>query len=286
MPTRLISFAQSTVAIEYSSPIFRPILDFLYPPPVDKPIPDPHVTFQLSHHMQPYSLEVSRGKSQLYHGDSLPTVAEILLGDSCYHLVDKSQNGLLFHAAGVEKNGQGILMPGSIGAGKSTLTAWLLTQGCNYLSDELTYIPTGSEIMHCFARPLNLKPPARPVLHPYVDISQPSDQILSSPAVDLVSPLLFKASSIFSQPPLSLIIFPHYQADSDFALRPLSKAQAGLALMQCLVNARNLSQHGFPEITSLVARVPAYQLQYTHFDQINDSIEQLLSLTTSLPNDS
>ncbi|MFN8459220.1 MAG: hypothetical protein U0401_31985 [Anaerolineae bacterium] len=58
-------------------------------------------------------------------------------------------------------------------------------------------------------------------------------------------------------------------------LRPLSQAQAGLALMQCLLNARNLPEHGFPEVTRLIRQVPAYHLGYSHFGQLEGQIEQL-----------
>jgi hypothetical protein len=79
-----------------------------------------------------------------------------------------------------------------------------------------------------------------------------------------------------SEPPLGLIVFPRYLPGSDLALRPLSKAQAGLALMECLVNARNLPGHGFSEIARLARRAPAYKLNYADFDQIGERIEMLL----------
>jgi hypothetical protein len=60
-------------------------------------------------------------------------------------------------------------------------------------------------------------------------------------------------------------------------LRPLSQAQAGLALMECLVNARNLPGHGFSEIVRLARAARAYQMSYADFAQIDDWIERLLA---------
>jgi len=71
------------------------------------------------------------------------------------------------------------------------------------------------------------------------------------------------------------MIFPRYQPDVEFALRPISKAQAGLALMECLINARNLPGHGLSEIARLAQVAPAYKLSYANFDQIGERIEAL-----------
>lgn len=141
---------------------------------------------------------------------------------------------------------------------------------------ELVYIPPVSLTMQTLPRPLNLKRPSRAILNRQLDFSNPSAPILSSTTTDLVPARLFNPGSKFRQPPLSLIVFPHFQAGSGFGLTPLSKAQAGLALMECLVNARNLADHGFSEITRLTRAVPAYKLSHAGFDQIGIYIEGLL----------
>jgi hypothetical protein len=88
---------------------------------------------------------------------------------------------------------------------------------------------------------------------------------------------VLRPTNRLSEPPPALIIFPRYRPQTDFALQPLSKAQAGLELMQTLVNAKYLSDHGFSEITRLVKDVPAYKMRYANFAQIGERIEQLLS---------
>ena len=50
---------------------------------------------------------------------------------------------MLFHAAALTWQSRGILLPAFTGAGKSTLTAWLLGQGFSYLTDELAFVPAG-----------------------------------------------------------------------------------------------------------------------------------------------
>jgi hypothetical protein len=51
--------------------------------------------------------------------------------------------------------------------------------------------------------------------------------------------------------------------------------------MQTLVNARNLPEHGFSEITRLVRHIPAYVMRYGSFDQITHSVEQLPNILSS-----
>jgi hypothetical protein len=277
MPTRQITFAGSTVAIEYEGSGPARIVEFLYGAIPYEDHQPAHVTFRLLVTNGSKQLRLYRNDELIHEGEVEANVADILLGNTCYNLADRSQNGLLFHGAGLAWRGQGVLLPGGIGAGKSTLTAWLLGRGFDYLTDELVFVPDGSSSMQTFPRPLNLKRPSRTVLSGQIDFMKQAAQILSSTTTDLVPAPLFNPNSKYSEPSLKLVIFPKYQAEQEFLLQPLSKAQAGLELMQCLVNARNLSDHGFLETTRVARVVPAYKLSYDSFDQIGDSIESLLA---------
>jgi hypothetical protein len=217
----------------------------------------------------------------LYEGDDEATLAEMLLGETGYKLADKSQGGLLFHAGALAWKGKGLLLPGSIGAGKTTLTAWLALkaiEGVEYLSDEMVFFPTGSDAMQTYTRPLNLKSPSRAVLKDLFDFEGHAERILSTDYGDLIAPELVSFAGPRDETPVSLIIFPRYEAGCEALFQPLSKAQAGLALMECLVNARNLPGHGFPEIARLARMAPAYKMRYAHFGQVGERIERLLGL--------
>lgn len=285
MPTRLISFANSTVSVTYHSGQPAVMVDFLFRYLSAAEGPPPHQAFRLLSGEETSRLILYRDETQLYTGDSPATAAELLMGEVCFHLADRSQGGLLFHAAALAWQGQGLLLPGSTGAGKTTLTAWLLTRGFDYLTDELVFMPIGSDIIHAFIRPLNLKRPVRSIWQRWVSGINPAGLILTDAHLDLVAPVLFRlAAAEFDSscpnsetPPLRLIIFPHYQLDSEFSLQPLSKAQTGKALLESLVNARNLPEYGFSEITRLARRVPAYRVNYGDFSQIGERIEELMN---------
>jgi len=81
---------------------------------------------------------------------------------------------------------------------------------------------------------------------------------------------MLKPDNHYQQPPVSMILFPHYQADGEFDWQVLSPAQTGLELMQFLINARNLPAHGFGEVARLARKSKAYKFTYSSFDQIED----------------
>jgi len=280
MGRRLICFAGSGVAIEFEGERAARIVNFLYRhmPSGDDHGTAPHVTFRLAPGAESDQLALYRDGRLTYEGTSHAFLAEMLLGETGYNLADKSRGGLLFHAGGLTWDGKGLLLPGSIGAGKTTLTMWLALQGIGgraYLSDEMVFFPAGSHAMQTYTRPLNLKRPARAALENLFDFEAHANCIFSTSYGDLIPPELLNFAGPRDEVPVNLILFPRYAAESEFELKPLSKAQAGLALMECLVNARNLPEHGFREIARLARIVPAYKMSYAHFDQIGNQVEAL-----------
>jgi hypothetical protein len=281
MQRRLICFAGSSVATEYEGERAARIVSFLYRhiPAGDDRDSAPHVTYRVAPGGEAGTLALYRGTDLLYEGDCEATLAETLLGETGYSLADKSWGGLLFHAGALAWKGKGLLLPGDVGAGKTTLTAWLALKpngSLEYLTDEMVFFPNGADTMQTYTRPLNLKTPARAALEDLVDFEGDADRILSTQYGDLISPDLVNFAGPRDETPLSLITFPHYAAGNEFELKRLSKAQAGLALMQCLVNARNLPEHGFRELARLARRAPAYKMSYAHFDQIGEGVEALI----------
>jgi len=224
------------------------------------------------------------GNRQLYRGAAEAELASVLLSALCHHLAAESRGGLVFHAAALSRDGQGVLFPGGIGAGKTTLAAWLALQGYTYLTDELVYVPAGTAQMHTLARPLNLKAGSREALHPYFDFSVHAPAILSTPDADLIPAKLLMPSASAAIPaegsgmaiPVSRIVFPRFAVGGAFELSALSPAQAGQRLMQCLVNARNLPSYGFHDAVFLARSSPAWSLSYAGFAGILDALDRVL----------
>jgi hypothetical protein len=131
--------------------------------------------------------------------------------------------------------------------------------------------------MQAFTRPLNLKHPSIRALERHIDFEGLADSILCNAHSCLVPHALIASGDAPAQVPISLILFPQYAAGTKPALYSLTRAQAGLALMGCFVNARNLSGHGFREIAGLAQLAPAFRLCYSHLEQVEAQLEGLLS---------
>ncbi len=273
---RVVSFANSAITIETHGARAAALVEFLFR---DMPMDDqivPHVAFRLMPATPLEQLAVYRDNTLMLTSNSDAPIAEYLLGEASFHLADKSQGGLLLHAGALAWHEHGILIPGSIGAGKTTLTAWLMARGLDYLTDEMVFVPDASDVVHPFVRPLNLKPGSRIALQTIFDFESFTALIHHSPSADLVSPLALRSTNRLSAPRVRLMLFPQYAPEVAFEIQPLSKAQAGFALMQSLLNARNLPDHGLPHIARLAQAAPAYRLRYAQFAQISTWLDELL----------
>ena len=116
----------------------------------------PHARLEISQNRNDI-YRLSRDDKQIYEGDSLAALANSLMDTSIYNLADKCSSGMLFHAACLSWKGKGVILPAQSGHGKTTLSAWLLSNGFDYLTDELVYLPLESRQALCFGRPLNVK---------------------------------------------------------------------------------------------------------------------------------
>ena len=279
---RRIEFAGSILDIEYRGLTAERVLAFLFrdlaqPDGLGESCATAHFTYRLE-------ADPKMGVLRLYHADELEwecaSEAEMalhLIGQACYQLAYFSTGGLVLHAALVSRGGQGVLMPGSTGKGKSTLAAWLLHCGYDYSTDELVYIPDGeASYGYGLCRPLNLKKSARLLLSEVFQISSTDAGLMTSASVDLIPFERFGNGSAFSRIPICTVIFPCFQTEAVFELRQLSKAQASLELMQCLINARNLPEQGFPNVVGMARSIPAYKMIYCDFPAVESAIQSVL----------
>ncbi len=236
-----------------------------------------HYTYRLDADPRMGVLRFLHGQELEWECASEADMALHLIGQACYQLAYFSSGGLVMHAALVSRNGQGVLLPGSTGTGKSTLAAWLLRCGYDYLTDELVYIPDeGAQRGYGLRRPLNLKKAARPLLSNIFQISSYTTGVMTSASVDLIQHELFGKGIVLPHIPIGAMVFPRFRAEAAFGLRRLTKAQASLELMQCLINARNLPEHGFPEVVRLARTTPAYQMIYSDFSEVASAVQTVL----------
>lgn len=265
MRTHYVSFADNSVAINYDEEAHQSLLDYLFGDLDNRETVRPLSRMRILRTGEADNTRLEQDGSKLYTGDCRATLARTLVEKTLYALVDKDDSGLAFHAAAVCAGNTGILIPGHSGAGKSTLAVWLATRGFNYLTDELVHVPLGTSRIEAFTRPINLKQNGCRMLEDEFDIRDTGDRILKNKRLSIVPHRMINPSHRKLKPEIEFILFPNLISEGEHRLEPLSKAQAGLKLVECLVNGRNIANHGIDQVSRIARNVPAYMLHYTGF---------------------
>jgi hypothetical protein len=276
MAARVVAFAGRAVSLDYRGAGARRLVEFLFRDLAPSRSTRPHVALALLPGAKPDRFELRRNGETLAADCTPGAAADLLISEAIFHLADRASSGMVMHAAAVATPRGAMLLPGKSGAGKSTLTAWLLRRGFGYLTDELVYIPAGTRRLHALTRPVHIKHPALPAVKriaPALDRAR--SRVLETPQATLIPHRLLNHRPPSPAARLSGIVFPEFRDGTDFELTRLSPAQTGMSLMACLINARNLTGHGFPEASRVARLAPAWRLVYGDTGQLD---ERLLSL--------
>ena len=223
---------------------------------------------------------IKRGDSFPHRAKTAGEVCTYLIGEIIYHLIDKNEKDLLLHAACLTYNGMGLLLPGVSGAGKSTITAWLLENGFGYLTDEIVSVNLGTWLTEGLARPLNIKLLGMEAIRNAKIGKLENATILDSSISHLVEHRAFNPHFVRETTHIKVIVFPRYSATKDFSLTEISSAKVTLLLMQAFVNARNHAEHGFHDISKFARSVKGLELTYSNFDELAALKQKLLEMMT------
>jgi hypothetical protein len=219
-------------------------------------------------------LVLSEGDAVLRRGAG-GDVADALLSRVCFHLADRNRTGLVLHAGAVAIEDAAVIVAGASGAGKTTLTAWLLSRGARYMSDEIVVVREAPEI-EALPRALHVKTGAREALDAIAARPLDPGHLLGVPDGLLVSPARFGASVEPGPMHARALIFPRFDGAAPSSLRRLTAAEAGYRLVEVLANARNLPGHGFSQAVALARAVPAWSLDYGGFEGLGAELAPVL----------
>jgi len=192
-----------------------------------------------------------------------------------YHVADKANDVHCLHAAAISKGENALVVPANSGAGKSTFTTWLTSQGFDYITDELILVKDTGELSG-IARPIQIKFHGLDAIEHLIK----KPELVQKGKFANALPLECLAASYVKKPKrLASFIFPKYKKGAEFSFAKLSSAEAGMRLMANHVNARNLEGHGFRAMMALIRKTPSYSLEYGGFDTLpNDFSSQLEAL--------
>lgn len=197
------------------------------------------------------------------------------IGNACNYF-------LVIHAGVLEKNGQGILLPGIPGAGKSTICAALSLKGWRLLSDELALIDLNTGECAPLARPVSLKDKSINLIANYSP-----EAVLSETVHDTqkgsVAYLKVPALSVekMAEPiRLKKIIFPQFQPSlHSVKIESISKARAFIRIADQSFNYHILGLTGFNLLKKVLQDCDCYEFDY------NGCLDEVESVFNSLIRD-
>jgi Glycosyl transferase family 2 len=202
--------------------------------------------------------------------DALLWLSEIVIRQLAEHV----DTGVSLHSGVVGWNGRSVLIPGNSGAGKSSLTAWFVHKGFDYVTDELAVLNNGAAIVG-FPRSFMLKSGADSIVSQF-------PRFADIVKLQVGSALMIRpedsAGALSGDLPCGLIIFPAFKPDVSFTIESISPAKACIRLAACTGNTHSLVDGGFAALNSLARRVPAVELSYGAFAQLDDVVDILAKL--------
>jgi len=175
------------------------------------------------------------------------------------------RNGLFtVHATALEYAGQGILIPGYSGQGKTTSFLSLLRSGFRYLSDDYPLLRDRGTHMELLAFPMKIDVTDRTIeFFPELRDAAPGLLKQGIQKKHFQSEDLY-AESIGRSCTPTMIMFPHVVDMPHSCLEPLPKSRALEALMPqgLLVYDQAVARREFQALSKLVQQVDCYRLHF------------------------
>jgi hypothetical protein len=193
----------------------------------------------------------------------------------------KRRGKLSVHAAGFAADGRSVLLPGTTGAGKSTLTIALLRGGLHLLGDDMTFIEyTGT--LESLAFPENIDVTDATLsffdeLHTLADRSKRT----GAPKHELRPSDYFESHIVWRSQPAA-IVFPQVSKDYESRIVPIDSDTAFLELApNVLLTESSSTRMHFDILAQLVRSTPCYRL-FTgrDFDRLPMLVRELLTRST------
>ncbi len=171
---------------------------------------------------------------------------------------------LVLHAAGVSRDGRGILLIGKGGTGKTTLATALNARGWALLSDDTIPVTLDGKLLGLSLGPC-LKAGSWPFLAPYLPELDafPVYQRLGQ-AVRLPPP---PGPTVPGPLAASLFLHPSYQPGSTPALQSLRPVQVLETILAAESVLPTLSQTRLNTLTTWVSSAPGYRLIYPNLEE-------------------
>lgn len=187
------------------------------------------------------------------------------------------------HASCVSKDNKGILIPGRVGSGKSTIAISLVRNNFKFLSDEYSLLRKKHSKIEALAFPLKvgLKDASIGLFPELIFLLKDSSQNGQKKRffVEEVFP-----SCVINQCEPTILVFPQYKESGKTEVEPLSKKKALMHLMEdpnsfvfLDENSPWVSKQHFELLSLLAEQAKAYEFFYS-----DDNIQQIHAIINNL----
>ena len=195
-----------------------------------------------------------------------------------WRVIETRGDFLQLHAAGMVRDGVGILLTGGSGSGKSTLAAALLARGWKYYSDELILIDPATGFIHPFPKAICVKSSAFGVIR-HLELPFAGDRYYVKGIkgkVGYINPHDVGPNRVAAPGPVRFIIFPKYARGIESSFFPMSRARAVYALVASTLNRTFFVDHGLSVLSAFSAGAECLGLDAGPIDQSCDLLDGLV----------
>jgi len=195
-------------------------------------------------------------------------------------VASRSLGYLVMHAGMLAQAGQALMLPGSPGAGKSTLCASLsLLSGWRLLSDELAILDPSTGLMQAHPRPISLKKNSIDLVSNFP--SARLGKIYNDTRKGTISHAAFppRAGSESNEPArVRWVVFPRFDPESRVRCEEISRAEAFALISEQSFNKERMGETGFDALCDMLTGASCYQITYGSTD---DGIRLIESITST-----
>ncbi|MGZ4753983.1 MAG: hypothetical protein ACXWA9_03710 [Acidimicrobiia bacterium] len=203
------------------------------------------------------------GPEWAVHLDAIRVVAtpaasiafQYLLWEANRQAIESSTDFVLVHASAAVFDGMAMVLPGPMGAGKSTLAAALVREGLGYLTDEVVALDPATGLIRPYPKYLSLGGALADL------VPQPPASIRAFLGDQhLVAPEAIRPGSIAAAAPPRLVVAPRYEPGAGTTLDRLTPAAALSILAQHAFHIERDAQRTLDVLGTVVDHSQCFQL--------------------------
>ena len=222
---------------------------------------------------------IYRDGRRLLRGSVAPTVLEFALWDVSRMAIASDHGFLAVHAAAASWQGRGIVLPAPPDSGKSTLVAGLTRAGFSYLTDEAALIDPVTAELQPFPRSLWLERSSIEAVFG----EDPAARRWKTGVQFHVSPADLRTKAIGGPCAVRYVVAPTYQAGSETALVPMSRAEAVVLLARSAFHLKRFGGAGIELLGRAVAGADCFRATVGDLGEAVSRIQDLVAADHPAP---